>query len=142
VGAVGEPAGKLADVGRPLDKPLARAVRVDHIGLRIAEVWVEPREGDLAVRAGRPRTRRKRSSSDERDGKQHHETDSSAKETPLNRSPFPGTRGQGRRACRGSPWLFSGKLDTAATKGQEQRTTSSCRRSTIPRHGDSEDLRL
>src|SRR5438876_10800122 len=71
-----------ADVIRPLDEPLPTAVRVDDVHLRVAERRIEAPERDLAVRAGRPRTRRKRSNSGERDGKQHKETDSSANEKP------------------------------------------------------------
>ena len=66
----GNHAGNLADVGRRLDEPLAGAVRVDHVDLRIAEVWIEPRERDLAVRAAWGRRRRNRCRRGERDREQ------------------------------------------------------------------------
>ena len=53
--------------------------------------------------------------------------------------PSPSANGRGRRACRRSPPALSGKLDTAATKGQAAR--EACRRTTRKRQHSPSTVR-
>ena len=79
VGAVREPAWKLAGVRRPLYEPLARAVRVDDVRLGVAERRVEPGEREHAVRTRWFCRRRKCRHSREHDDEECDDPESSTK---------------------------------------------------------------
>src|SRR5262249_50023159 len=119
VRAIGEPRRSLADVRWPLDEPLARAVRVDDVHLRVVNRGVEPRERDLAVRPAWGRRRRNRRHGRKRDGEQHDKTDPSVKGELHSASLSP----LGEWPCRAglptqSRAVLTGELATNQTSGQ------------------------